>query len=49
VLALRGALRSEPDATRQFYLARQGLVPRESFFNPENLQRVLQAGAGWHH
>jgi 2-polyprenyl-6-methoxyphenol hydroxylase-like FAD-dependent oxidoreductase len=46
MLELRAALRGNPEATRHFYMARQGLVPRESFFNPENLPRVLQAGRG---
>ena len=38
---LRAALREDPEATRQFFLARQGMIPREAFFNPENLQRLL--------
>lgn len=38
---LRAALRENPEATRQFFLARQGTIPREAFFNPENLQRLL--------
>jgi hypothetical protein len=43
---LRAALRHDPVATRQFFLARQGMIPRESFFNPENLQRLLGTNAG---
>jgi flavin-dependent dehydrogenase len=42
---LRAALRSDPEATNQFFLARQGMIPYESFFNPENLQRILSVGA----
>ena len=42
-LQLRAALRGNPEATRQYFLAREGLVPRETFFNPENIQRVIQA------
>jgi len=38
---LRAALREDPHATRQFFLARQGMIPRESFFNPDNLQRLM--------
>ena len=38
---LRAALREDPEATRQFFLARQGMIPREAFFNPENLQCLL--------
>jgi len=46
LLQLRAALRGNPEATRQFFMARQSLVPRETFFNPENLRRVMQeAGA----
>jgi 2-polyprenyl-6-methoxyphenol hydroxylase-like FAD-dependent oxidoreductase len=41
---LRAALRGNQEATNQFYLARQGMIPYESFFSPENLQRVLSAG-----
>jgi flavin-dependent dehydrogenase len=43
VLQLRAALRGNPAATRQYFLAREGLVPRETFFNPENIQRVIEA------
>jgi flavin-dependent dehydrogenase len=39
-LELRAALRTQPEATRHFFMARQGLLPRESFFNLENLGRV---------
>jgi 2-polyprenyl-6-methoxyphenol hydroxylase-like FAD-dependent oxidoreductase len=41
VYRLRAALRDDPDAARQFFLARQGMIPREAFFNPENLQRLV--------
>jgi 2-polyprenyl-6-methoxyphenol hydroxylase-like FAD-dependent oxidoreductase len=41
IYQLRAALRDDPEATRQFYLARQGMIPRESFFNPENLRRLI--------
>jgi 2-polyprenyl-6-methoxyphenol hydroxylase-like FAD-dependent oxidoreductase len=40
---LRAALRSNPEDTRHFFMARFGLMPRESFFNSQNIQRVLQA------
>ena len=42
---LRAALREDPEATRQFFLARQGMIPREAFFNPENLGQLLNASA----
>src|SRR5262245_19287097 len=38
---LRAALRDDPASTRQFFLARQGMIPRETFFNPQNLQRLM--------
>jgi flavin-dependent dehydrogenase len=44
LLRLRAALRSNPTATTQFFMARAGRVPREAFFNPENIQRVLRGG-----
>jgi flavin-dependent dehydrogenase len=44
VYRLRAALRGDPEATRQFFMARQGMIPRERFFNPENLSRLLGAG-----
>jgi flavin-dependent dehydrogenase len=45
-LALRAALRERPEDTTRFYLATQGLAPRESFFNPENLGRILGGAPG---
>jgi hypothetical protein len=41
VYRLRAALRGNVEATRQFMLARNGRIPREAFFNPENLGRLL--------
>ena len=38
---LRAALRGNQEATNQFYLAREGVIPPESFFNPDNLQRIM--------
>jgi 2-polyprenyl-6-methoxyphenol hydroxylase-like FAD-dependent oxidoreductase len=38
---LRAAIRGDQEATNRFYLAREGMIPRESFFNPENLQRLM--------
>lgn len=43
---LRAALRGNQAATNQFYLAREGMIPGEAFFNPENLQRLLAAAHG---
>jgi flavin-dependent dehydrogenase len=38
---LRGALRTSQADTNRFFLAREGLIPFETFFNRENLQRVM--------
>jgi flavin-dependent dehydrogenase len=43
VLQLRGALRGRQDDIARFYLAYQGMVPPQSFFNPENLGRLTAA------
>ena len=39
--SLREALHGNAEATRQFYLAREGLVPRETFFNPEVMGALM--------
>jgi flavin-dependent dehydrogenase len=44
---LRAALRADQDATNHFFLATQGMVARETFFNDENIERVLGAGAAF--
>ena len=41
MLRLRQGLRHRPADIRHFALARYGRVPRESFFNPENLARIM--------
>jgi 2-polyprenyl-6-methoxyphenol hydroxylase-like FAD-dependent oxidoreductase len=42
VLALRAALRrGRPEDSRQFALANFGVIPREAFFNPNNLGRIM--------
>jgi hypothetical protein len=41
ILRLRRALRDKPEDVTHFMLARYGRVPRESFFNPTNLERIL--------
>ncbi|HKX26564.1 MAG TPA: NAD(P)/FAD-dependent oxidoreductase [Blastocatellia bacterium] len=40
---LLSALRGNQEAINQFYLAREGMIPAESFFNPENIGRILSA------
>ena len=41
--ALRAALNGNDEATRQFYLTIEGLAPREVFFAPENIGRIMAA------
>lgn len=43
ILAIRAAVRGDQEATNRFYMARQGMIPPEEFFNPENLQRLKAA------
>src|SRR5262249_25225749 len=47
LLAIRAAIRGDQEATNKFFMAQDGMVPREEFFNPDNLQRLITgAGAG---
>lgn len=41
LLQLRAALRSNEEDTRQFIMAREGMIPHQEFFNAENLERIL--------
>jgi flavin-dependent dehydrogenase len=43
--ALFAALRGRDEDTRQFFLARQGLISPERFFDPENLRRIMAGSA----
>jgi flavin-dependent dehydrogenase len=43
VTQLRAALRGNQEATNRFIMANEGMIPREAFFNPENLQRLMAA------
>jgi hypothetical protein len=43
------AIREDQQETNRFYLARQGMIPAEEFFNSDNLQRLrarVSAGRG---
>jgi flavin-dependent dehydrogenase len=42
---LRAAVKGNPQTTRQFFLANQGMIPRESFFNPENIESLFGKAA----
>ena len=42
---LRVAIKHDPEATRQYFMANQGMIPRESFFNEGNLQSLLGESA----
>jgi flavin-dependent dehydrogenase len=46
VYRLRAAISGNEEATRLFFLAHEGMIPRERFFNPENLQRLLAPTGG---
>ena len=41
LLQLRMALRGNQEETKRFIMAREGMIPPEEFFNPENQQRIL--------
>lgn len=41
LLRLRSALRGNQEDTKRFILAREGWIPPENFFNPENLERIF--------
>ena len=43
---LRAALHGNQADTNQFYLAYEGMIPPETFFKPENLQRIMRRAAG---
>ena len=37
---MRAGLWGNQEETNRYYLALQGIIPPEEFFNPENLQRL---------
>jgi len=45
VYQLRSALRGNPEDTTRFSMARVGMIPRDEFFNPENIQRIINKAA----
>jgi flavin-dependent dehydrogenase len=47
LLAIRAAVRGNQEETNRFFMARQGMIPPEEFFNPENLQRLLGGTRAW--
>lgn len=40
---LMAALQGNQEATNRFMMVNEGLIPREEFFNPENLGRIMAA------
>jgi flavin-dependent dehydrogenase len=43
---LQAGLHGSQEDTNQFFMAREGMIPPELFFNPKNLQRIMaRAGA----
>ena len=43
LVRLRTTLRGNQEDTKLFFLATQGMIPWETFFNPDNLQRLMAA------
>jgi 2-polyprenyl-6-methoxyphenol hydroxylase-like FAD-dependent oxidoreductase len=41
---LRAALKGNQEDTNRFIMATEGMIPREEFFNPENMRRILTRG-----
>ena len=41
LMQLRVALRSDQDSTNRFFMAREGMIPHEDFFNSANLQEIM--------
>jgi hypothetical protein len=41
LMQLRAALRDDLETTNRFFMAREGMILPEAFFNPENLQRIM--------
>jgi hypothetical protein len=41
VLGLRAAIRGDQAATNQFYLANEGMMAPETFFNPGTMQNLM--------
>jgi flavin-dependent dehydrogenase len=42
LLAIRAAIRGNQEETNRFFLAQEGLIPPDEFFNPDNLQRLKE-------
>jgi flavin-dependent dehydrogenase len=42
---LQAALHGHQEDTNQFFMAREGMIPPETFFNPDNLQRIMARAA----
>lgn len=45
LMRIRAAIRGDQEATNRYFRAMQGLIPREQFFNPENLERLASRAA----
>ena len=43
VFRIRAAVRGDEDATTQFFLAHEGMIPRDAFFNPANMERLFRS------
>jgi hypothetical protein len=41
VFRIRAAVRGNPEMTTRFFLAHEGMIPRDAFFNPANMERLF--------
>jgi hypothetical protein len=41
LIQLAAALQGNQEDTNRYFLARDGMIPREEFFNPGNLHRIM--------
>ncbi len=46
LVRIRAAVRGNQEMTNQFLLAIEGMIPREAFINPANLQRLMAPASG---
>ena len=41
MLRVRAAVRGQAEDTACYFMAMEGMIPRDAFFNPDNLERLL--------
>ena len=45
IIQLRLALRVNQEDANRYHMAMEGMIPAETFFNPENLQRIMSVAS----